>query len=606
MDSLPKASHSLPSMVLLVGEQLWPNIHSVVHWMRKKGGLRRLFLYYTDDRARSFLPACRLYRLFKGTLPRQSPSGSLPEAQMGIGFHPGLFPDLEIVIPANALGTTPQEVAAEIGSWMNQWPGMRWIINSTCGLKTMMLGAASFAGCENVQVIYRDINSSQWLEISRSGGSIITVDLPDIKANDTDEIPIQLLIGTQFEPADWQFSVGPQRIEHLEKLRPHLLHIADLGLSHQWDWVQISTELAKKCAGDLPLPDGPSSGRCFEAFLGACLLEMGVSKRSLAHSCTLQRTDNRLIAHEIDLIVNHAGQLFFLDLKLLGQEEGLYNQMRDTGGYRFRLGGPNAKGILIRPNRELTPEDRELAKAYRVDVIDKGGCTRLFSELQRLLHLNPLPPTIVEIEQRVEERRRIHPGCSLYGKKPREGILTSSGRALTNAAVDIDSFVHREMGHREQNWLLWFSRHHIHFVLNRALRPDEAKRLEAVFDKLASLEPSIKANSPALKATRFKTSRTSHDVVVNRSSAVLSLLRQAVGSSDRLPFDLEAFCVFIERSSPSATIPRKEIRNTIAPTGLETKQQSSPARSGKNNNSVQALDLSDLERSFDDSMNNTG
>ena len=42
-------------MILLASEQLWPNIHGLVHW--HKTGLTDLFIYHTSDEERSRQPA---------------------------------------------------------------------------------------------------------------------------------------------------------------------------------------------------------------------------------------------------------------------------------------------------------------------------------------------------------------------------------------------------------------------------------------------------------------------------------------------------------------------------------------------------------------------
>ena len=46
-------------MILLASEQLWPNIHGLLHWHECETGLTDLFIYHISDEQRSRQPAQR-------------------------------------------------------------------------------------------------------------------------------------------------------------------------------------------------------------------------------------------------------------------------------------------------------------------------------------------------------------------------------------------------------------------------------------------------------------------------------------------------------------------------------------------------------------------
>ena len=57
VEAMNELARQPTAMVVLASEQLWPNLHGLVHW---HGGLRHLCIYHTDDRTRSVEPARRL------------------------------------------------------------------------------------------------------------------------------------------------------------------------------------------------------------------------------------------------------------------------------------------------------------------------------------------------------------------------------------------------------------------------------------------------------------------------------------------------------------------------------------------------------------------
>ena len=169
------ASLTPAAMVVLASEQLWPNIHGLVHWQEHASGLNDLCIYYTDDQQRSAQPARRL-----------------------MTFCRELYPKVRICVPAKALGITPADVQRQIRKWQEELPGRRWVINATGGLKLMFAGALECLELPDTEVVYREL-SGDWYHITRTRGGIATQPFA-VSAAETDSIPVESLVKAQWRP----------------------------------------------------------------------------------------------------------------------------------------------------------------------------------------------------------------------------------------------------------------------------------------------------------------------------------------------------------------------------------------------------------------------
>ncbi|GEM_PF-1637421 len=139
MSRIPQA------MVVLASEQLWPNIHGLVHWHQFEGGLSDLCIYHTEDESRSARLAARLKQLCESLYP----------GQISVHLH-------------QSVGTpTPQSFRQQFAAWRKKLPGRHWIINATGGLKPMSAGAFECARFPDTQVVYREL-SGEWFTIRLS------------------------------------------------------------------------------------------------------------------------------------------------------------------------------------------------------------------------------------------------------------------------------------------------------------------------------------------------------------------------------------------------------------------------------------------------------
>ena len=122
MSSTPK---NPTAMIFLASEQLWPNIHALIHW---RHDLRRLCIYHTADERRSARPAHQLAALCRR-----------------------LYPTVEVHLPEAPRGWLPDDVRRQIADWRRRWPGQRWLVNASGGNKLMYTGVLGQVGSPDVQ-----------------------------------------------------------------------------------------------------------------------------------------------------------------------------------------------------------------------------------------------------------------------------------------------------------------------------------------------------------------------------------------------------------------------------------------------------------------------
>lgn len=354
------------AMVVFASEQLWPNIHGVVHWHDQVDdvALQHVFIYFTDSR-KSSEPARRLAR-----------------------FCHERYPDLNVHLPGEPLGQEPADVARQIRAWHAATPDLRWIINATGGLKLMFAGVVSVLGTAGMEVVYREFTG--WYRLEKRGQEIVSQTL-EIPSGETDEIPVIDLIKAQWQPA------ADQRIN---SETPSALNVAGLvgkGIEHGWKW--------KRMFRALGYDDSSGAGFLFEKFVAAALLELGV--KQLQQNVELHDAGGQPL-QEVDLVANHGGRLLVLDCKIISKQgakekhvEPLTSQIRQGEATRESLGGRGAKLVLIRPGWTFTEGEQMLAAASGLDVIGPSRSWRLFTELARLAGCGALPPPLEQAEQKI-------------------------------------------------------------------------------------------------------------------------------------------------------------------------------------------------------------
>ncbi len=392
-------------MIVLASEQLWPNIHGLVHW---HASLKHLCIYYTADQDRSARPALRL--------------AALCEA---------LYPTVKLHRPAEPLGMLPDEVHARVRLWKEQVPGQVWVINATGGNKLMFAGALRCAGEPHTTLVYRELTDGRWYEFYPGPTGPVARPRDDVALTATDHLPVKELVKAQWDAADTEIkSVSPQPLPVLELTRE--------ALRTGWDWPR-----AFRQAGQ---PSSDASGILFERYVAAVLLELGVSNQ-LAN-IVIRRSPGGEALQEIDLVANHGGRLAIIDCKLRSEddedkrEEKITSQIRQAALTRRVLFGLGASLLLLRPNRVFSDDLRTLARELGLTVVDARDARALFTQLARFFGVRQLPPSLEQAEKLVQDSMAL--GVTrAFCREPRdvrELVPCSPSRAL----VDLDAYVRRQ------------------------------------------------------------------------------------------------------------------------------------------------------------------
>ena len=215
-----------------------------------------------------------------------------------------------------------------------------------------------------------------------------------------------------------------------------------------WNWKQAFAACA--------LDNAESSGFLFERFVAASMLELGVS--NLRVNATLVGGDGQLL-QEIDVLANHRGRLLILDCKLRtkGEEgktvEKLTSQIRQAYTTQRQLGGLRAQSLLIRPGRLFSDEERDLATAYGLKVLDANDSLDFFRKLAEFCgHTGPLPATFQDAQAELDGARRCGTvealGCTQWAKAFRSGEPLS-------AVLPLGASLEQIMQDLGQDWIVY-------------------------------------------------------------------------------------------------------------------------------------------------------
>ncbi len=438
------------AMVVLASEQLWPNIHGLAYW---NTNLRYLFICSTKD-PKSAVPAERLESLCQE-------------------LRKEVWPNLQEVHRPDGIGMQPQEVFALVMNWRNAHPGERWLLNASGGTKLMHDGLLPLVGQEDTEVVYRELKGP-WYRFRP--GPILETETFHLPADITDGLSVEALIRAQWHLKGATISFGDPGVV-IDWRRA----IAE-GTRTRWNWPAVSNALGLKM----------KSGPLFEWLIEAICVEMGLTqitrnvKRAPVKVVGAQQGD----LQEIDRVVNHAGRLVILDCKLIDEDgeeergEPITSQIRQAAHTRRDLGGLGADLVLIRPNRVLNGDQRALAEAYGLTVIDRDAGTELFRRLANCLGVTELPRSLCEAEDAMRqawEKDRVRPFCQDRAST-RPTAVAESGES--EAVVDLNAYRRLYEG---QDWVAWRLCNEVRVwceVPGALTRHEVEERAEALFGEL--------------------------------------------------------------------------------------------------------------------------
>lgn len=357
------------AMVCFASRQIWPNLLGLLHY---RGQVRRLFVYASDNERESLEPARRFEAMARHFL------GDCP------------------IHPVEPLPIEAHEVAAVLARWREEFPGHRWLLQTTGGLKLMTLGAASFAEDPDVTMIYRELDSG-WRRFWKTPeGPFVSERL----ALD-DAAPISSVRPTDF--ARLQFGPIDAEAWKSEPAKPHdLSEIVDRAIACHWDYAATMK--------------APNSGKGFECFVGACVLALGAARAEL--NVRRGRGDE----FEIDVLATTPDRIVLVDCKL--DRTKSLAQAIDTNRNRANaLGGLNAGVAMLWPNHGATDANRLYAAQHRVTLITRDEAPEMLSMLGRVLTSQPLSPEAKAVEARLVARSE--DGYPVVGDAHREVALAT-------------------------------------------------------------------------------------------------------------------------------------------------------------------------------------
>lgn len=446
MSSPTASAPSIPSptaMVVLASEQLWPNIHGLVHWGDK---LQHLCTYYTANEKLSGQPACQLESLCKVLLP-------------GVKVHR----------PVSPLGMEPGDVSKQIRKWLDMLPGQTWLLNASGGTKLMTAGVLAVVGDRSCWVVYRGL-AGDWFELQQNeDGSGIRANRMDVPETITDQIRVADLVRVYWENSTCRVESGTKP-EHVPVLELTRAWIASRGR-----WADAFT----RCG----LPQARSQN-LFEQFVAAVVSDLGV--RNL--TCNAVRVSSQSGQHlqEIDLVANYLGRLLIIDCKLASADNGYRDrnvepitaQIRQAAQTRRELGGLGARYLLLRPSTPFQEAERELAEASGLTVMDQTDCRSLFSGLRHFLGVpGDLPESLRRAEDELAQAAEWPWTNPLRpARQDVDDVVAANGGR--RAVVDLDAYM-RAHG---QSWVAFRLGSEVEFQLTRPEGMRDSRALERLIE----------------------------------------------------------------------------------------------------------------------------
>ncbi len=514
------------AMLVFAGEQLWPNIQSVLHWHQLSKKVEVVIIYYTLDEAHGRGAALRLQ-----------------------SFLESYFNGVRIVPHAGSPVSTPQSVRDGIVALMKTDPDHQWILNTTAGLKSMVLGLVELAGQPHLQLIYQE-PSGEWFEVARVADSlgVEARKLEGINPLEMDVLPVTSLISSQFSSATEAVDLKFESVDALP-----LLRLTQEGIAQGWNWAAAFSA----CGLNAEKPEDI----LFAQYIGAGLMEMGV--HNLAYNLRITGKRDRKEKLGIDLAVNHGGRLLVLDLKLRGGSQHIQDD-EDTSiadarralDLRQRLSGLAAQVVMVRPCRLFSEAERGLARTCNLEVIDQRDAPRIFSRLANLLKIPSRTPEIAGLEAILVEQVTQRGRLLVFGGED-DRLRRQEADSGAPEWVDVPTYLNRLQIERGQNWLLWSTRTEI------------CLRLECPVNPPLELPSLIQTALSNFGRVRVETTPQGYEAIFIRDSALLGKLRQALaGFVNRRLETMVFFQVRSTKPSPPPTVlpaSKRPLQATPAP-----------------------------------------
>lgn len=415
-------------MILIASEQVWPNLHALLHWSQAAPGLDRIFILHTEDEQRSAQPAQRIHRLL--------------QTAKGRPFR------YACLAPLRSIGTRPDDVARAIRSVMSEAEAPAWIIVANGGLKTMSLGLLEAMRSPEVSVVYSEIGRG-WQRVSCSPDLAVTSAPLNVPAEEMDRFPLVALVEAQHAGAPQSVRLVPKRPDPLD-----VVGIARRCMTPMaWDWRAGFGERGR-------------TGPLFERWMGALLLALGVDNVIAQLDV---KTDAGRQTAESDLLAIHKGRFFYVELKLIDEEtegrEPLVDVLHKATGNCRTFAGAGGIPVVVLPNWQLSDEDLALCSLSvpRVQMLHAAQSGRLISWLAATLGVDRVAPELLDLENEILAWMAAAGVTRAFAPEP--GTVSAARTEPGSPFVHVDPLAKWMREQARQNWSLLVLDHEVVFVV---------------------------------------------------------------------------------------------------------------------------------------------
>lgn len=403
-------------LVIPVGAPVWPALESIAHWRSQPGALGRVCLYHTDD--------ARSSRDFARRLER---------------FTAEAYPDLQV--QRREGGAEPRHLRRQLETWQTDTADEPWVIDLTIAPRRMAWSVESWLERPNCRVVERD-PARGWIELRRGPeGDVESGPLAEFRRDNTEELSIAALVR-----ALWIESTDNPALPFVSQPAPTLpmVPLTEAALAARWQWTE-----AFRAAG-VEAPDtNPTEERLFARYLAGFVAQLGLRNVVL----------NTAGTGPGEIWINTGGRLVVIEPVLestAGPEPSTNSPLLDRldRAGRIRAGFPGApvEWHLVCPAHRASAEDRALARALGLGLIDLEECHTLPSRLAALFAL-PLGDVGIEVERQLRAHLSRTGRTRVFIDEP--AVLQSRPSADADPLwAQADAWLEQVMRERGQNWLL--------------------------------------------------------------------------------------------------------------------------------------------------------
>jgi hypothetical protein len=304
-------------------------------------------------------------------------------------------------------GQLPDEVYGVLSQLPIRYPDItRWVLNATGGLKNMTLGVANLLLAQRLRsttsvwdIFYREIGDGKWYQWRLSEEGLLEAVAQNEYTIQT--LPPRVLAAMQYKHDAMEYAMSPSADTiSISTASAELVPLTQELIRSQWKWQRVFAQYN--------LPSDTGSGTAFEIYIGAIVANL-LDSECFDWSFKLHgRNDGKEIM-EIDFVANSGGKLCLFETKLktrelLAASGGIGAMIHRYGAIQRELGGLGARTLILLPNVKLNPEEREVARAYKITCLDEATAAAYPTEIAKFLLGKDaeLPAVLCQIQEALE------------------------------------------------------------------------------------------------------------------------------------------------------------------------------------------------------------